>query len=261
MAYILARKEEPATSWANASDEQIAAMIAAADAGQIDLADIWHVGDTRTVSLSAMSAIGAETANPAQTASFVLVDADNSNYEYVTSLSSGETHCRFVVGLAEQLEYGGYMHIPASNNPGWGSCQRRTWCNETFRNAIPSTLREIFKQVKVKSVNNYQTPTVTTSNDYFFMPAEREVLSTRFKSPQNEWNVLSQFEYYETTANRNKGEHYISPDSPYPQYKYYWWTRSLIDYAQNNFVIIKGDGNGENATSDLNWGLVPHGCI
>lgn len=45
-------------SWADGTDEQIAAMIQAADEGEINLADYWNVGDERTVQLSAMEATG-----------------------------------------------------------------------------------------------------------------------------------------------------------------------------------------------------------
>lgn len=57
MAYDSAHSLE-IVSWADGTDEQIAAMVAAADAGEIVLSDYWSEGDTRTVQLSAMAADG-----------------------------------------------------------------------------------------------------------------------------------------------------------------------------------------------------------
>ena len=45
-------------TWAGGTDEEIVLMVAAADAGYIDLTDYWAVGQERTVHLSAMSGGG-----------------------------------------------------------------------------------------------------------------------------------------------------------------------------------------------------------
>ena len=52
--------------WSTGTDEQIAAMVAAAEAGEINLSDYWSAGDTRTVQLSAMLAHGVSDSHAAQ---------------------------------------------------------------------------------------------------------------------------------------------------------------------------------------------------
>ena len=62
-------------TWAGGTDEEIVKMVAAADAGLINLSDYWVVGDTRTVQLSAMSATGVGESHEAQEVDLVLMHA------------------------------------------------------------------------------------------------------------------------------------------------------------------------------------------
>ena len=44
--------------------------------------------------------------------------------------------------------YRGQISSPAPtmaiNSGGWDACARRTWCNDVYKNAIPSTEKEVF---------------------------------------------------------------------------------------------------------------------
>ena len=134
----------PIVSWADGTDDQIVAMVYAASYGWINLADYWHVGDERTVHLSAMSEIQylIDESHSAQDVKFVILNKGGK------ILSNGK-ECNFIVGLKNSLKEKGYMNSSNTNSGSWNGCARRTWCNSTFRNSIPITLASIFSTTLV----------------------------------------------------------------------------------------------------------------
>lgn len=242
-------------TWAGGTDEEIAAMVEAADAGTINLADYWTVGDTRAIQLSAMSATGVGESHAAQEVDLVLMHA--GGYE----LADGST-CNFVVGQKDSLAERGYMNSTNTNDGSWDGSARRAWCNSVYKNAIPSTLLPIFKQFKTITAQTYNGSTNQTSVDYFALPAAKEVFggsassagkATSF-SNLTEFNALFQFDYYKTSSNRVKklgktGDADICSE------------RSPYYYGSGNFCGINSDGTaGANIASD-SIGLAPFGCI
>lgn len=157
-------------SWADGTDEDVAAMVAAADAGRINLSDYWKSGDTRTVHLSAMSgSSGIVETHAAQDVQFVLTDPGHY------TLANGKK-CSFVVLQKDCLNEKGVMNQSVTNG-GWDQCARRTWCNNTYRNAIPSTLRPIFKQFKVRTATGTGSSS-TESTDWFSLFSEKEIFGS-----------------------------------------------------------------------------------
>jgi len=263
-------------SWNAGTDEQIVAMVEAADAGKINLSDYWNVGDKRTVSLSAMAATGVGESHRAQNVVLVLVDKNNTNYPYVTA-TTGRTYCSFVVqqenclsstdsGTTSDSERG-YMNSTHTNTGSWNGCARRTWCNNVYKNAIPSTLRSIFKQVKVTTAQKYNGSTNQQSDDYFFLPAAAEVFKgdstyggggtagqqTAY-SNLTEFNALTRWKYYETTGNRIKK---IGLSGA----AYRWWERSPRYADTWAFCLVDNGGNATVDNAGGTYGLAPCGCI
>ena len=239
-------------TWASGTDEEIAAMVEAADAGTINLADYWAVGDVRTVQLSAMSATGVGESHSAQEVDLVLMHA--GGYTLNAAVASGRTKCSFVVGLKDSLAEAGYMNSSNTNSGSWNGSARRTWCNNVFRNAIPSTLRAIFKQFKTVTAQTYNGSTNQTSVDYFALPAEREIFDARNYCNQTEYNALFQFDYYKTASNRVKKLGKTGTAS-------YWWGRSPSCGSSAGFCSVYSNGNaGSDYASGTN-GLAPFGCI
>lgn len=234
-------------TWADGTDDEIVAMVAAADKGDINLADYWNVGDVRQVQLSAMAATGVGESHAAQTAKFVLMNAGGK--DLVTATESGRTTCSFVVGLKDCLNKAGYMNSSNTNANGWDGCARRTWCNSVFRNAIPSALRGIFKQHKNKASAGSGSSTIKTSNDYFALPAEIEVFGTRSYSASGEG---SQFKYYETASNRIKN---INGSAAF------WWERSPRSGYSALFCSVGSPGGASGGNASDTYGLAPFGCI
>ena len=242
-------------TWAGGTDEEIVAMVAAADAGLINLSDYWAVGDIRTVQLSAMSATGVGESHAAQAVDLVLMHA--GGYK----LADGNT-CNFVVGQKDCLNETGYINSTGTNSGSWNGSKRRTWCNSVYKNALPSTLLPIFKQFKTITAQTYNGSTNQESFDYFALPAAKEVFggsatsagSDTSYSNLTEFNALFQFDYYKTTSNRVKKLGKTGTDSR-------WWERSpnYKDSPTFCFVISGRAAYGSDASSS--YGLAPFGCI
>lgn len=254
-------------TWASGTDSEIAAMVSSHMAGALDLTDYWAVGDERTVSLSAMTATGVGESHVAQNVTMVLVDKNNQNYTYTSTPSSGKTHPAFIVQLKNGLDNGskgemGYMNSTDTNSGSWGSTARRTWCNSTFRSSIHSTLRAIFHQVHVKTAAVYNGSTLQTTQDYFFLPAAKEVFggtatsagSATAYSNLKEFNALTQWKYYETSANRIKK--YGNSGSAYR-----WWERSPRMNTADGFCFVTPSGTADNYTASNALLIAPVGCI
>ena len=232
-------------SWADGTDEEVAAMVAAADAGKINLSDYWHEGDERTVHLSYMSAAGGVSDSHAAQ-DVVMVLSDPGHF----TLASGKP-CNFVVLQKDCLKEQGYMNSMNDNSGGWNSCVRRTWCNSVYRNAIPSTLRGIFKQFKVRTASGSGS-VVTESTDWFSLFSEKEVFGSTayaniFAESQN-----TQLNWYKTVSNRVKmvnGSAYI------------WWERSPYSGGSSYFCSVTYSGTADYWGADDSYGLAPFGCI
>lgn len=235
-------------TWANGSDSEIVDMVAAADAGVIKLSDYWAVGDTRTISLSAMSATGVGETQAAQTQRFVLMNVGGK------TLSSGRT-CSFVVGLKNCLHTYGYMNSSGRNSGGWEKCARRAWCNNVFYKAIPSAIRPIFKQFKNVTASGTGS-SATTSTDYFALPSEKEIFGSTTYANSTAESANNQFTWYKTSANRIK----YDEGTPNP-----WWYWERSPYSSNGYPFCCVDGGGSasyaDASSAASRALSPFGCI
>lgn len=233
-------------SWASGTDEQIAAMVAAADAGQIDLSDYWSAGDTRTVQLSAMagSVANANESHAAQSVQFVLTDPGHY------TLANGKK-CNFVVLQKDCLKETGVMNSQGTNSGGWENCPRRTWCNSAYRNAIPASLRGIFKQFKVRTANGSGSG-VTESTDWFSLFSEKEIFGSTTYANSSAESQNTQLNWYKTSSNRIKrmnGSAYI------------WWERSPRSGISYFFCFVTSSGSAGWYNANYSRGLAPFGCI
>lgn len=230
--------------WSTGTDKQIAAMVAAADAGEINLSDYWSAGDTRTVQLSAMAPDGVGESHAAQSVEFVLTDPGHY------TLANGKP-CNFVVLQKDCLKETGYMNSSNTNSGGWNGCARRTWCNSVYRNAIPSTLQGIFKQFTTCAANGTGSSSVASS-DYFALFSEKETFGlTQYSNPAAEAQN-SQLDYYKNSSNRIK----LINGSPK-----WWWGRSPNGTNSKQFCRVTASGTSIGINAGSSGGLAPFGCI
>jgi hypothetical protein len=243
-------------SWSTGTDAEIKAMVDAYYAGVLTLNEIksvWSIGDERSVSLSAMTATGVGESHVAQTVKFVIM-----NFGGKKLASDGTTDVLAIVGQKNLLANGtsgegGYINSTATNNGGWNSCARRTWCNSVYKNAVPETLRIIFKEFNNVTANG-QSSTTTTSADYFALPSEKEVFGSVSYADATAEASNSQFSYYATSANRIKKDGESGSACK-------WWERSPDTVYSNCFCNVATNGNAA-ATNPISYnGLAPLGCI
>lgn len=236
-------------TWAAGTDEEIVEMVKAADKGTINLADYWSVGDERKVELSEMLSGEVSDTYLAQTVTFVLMNKGGK--ELAEATASGRTTCSFVVGMKNSLDDIGVMNPTSASNGSWNESIRRDWCNDVFKNAIPSTLLPIFKQHKNDTAGaDYIT---ITSIDYFALAAEMEVFGKNLYAGY--WNEasLTQFEWYKNTlANRIKR---LGDDGN----SGWWWVRSLK--SNHEFCAVNTNGEATYNYANENAGFSPFGCI
>lgn len=239
-------KNAPLPSWSTGTDAEIKAVVDAYYAGTLTLADIqsvWSIGDEREVTLSGMAATGVSDSHVSQTVKFVLMNWGGKTL-------TNNTECLAIVGQKNCLAEAGYMNSSDTNTGGWNSCARRTWCNNTYKAAIPSDFRDLFKQYNNQSgTGGGSTSGTQTTADYFALPAEIEVFGT---TPYSVAGEGSQFKYYETSANRVKTRGEGGSNST-------WWERSPYSGNSDAFCYVRGgaDINGSSVSS----GLAPFGCI
>lgn len=242
-AYIFVTADFPVlqtVSWASGSDDQIAAMVTADRNGDIDLRDYWDVGDERTAVLSAITptTTGIAESQLIQPLTFVILHKGGDNDDY-----------RFIVGTKECLAAPGKLNNSTAGT-SWADAARRTWCNNEFRNAIPSTFRGIFKQWSVP----YNTKTggsSSASDQYFALAAEKEVFGSNTYA-QGE-SSLFQFDYYKTAANRIKISGVNGSACDY-------WTRSER-YNNANFCTVSSAGASANIGQTQDRYISPIGRI
>lgn len=229
-------------TWSEGTDEQIAAMLDAHYNGDIDIHDYWHVGDERTVHLSAMTAGAVSETHVEQDVTMVLM---NEGGKTLVEPVNGISECAFVVGQKNCLSVLGYMNPTETSTNGWDGCRRREWCNETYRNALSETFKILFKQHNNVTANGTGS-TTKISVDYFALPSEVEVFgNVRYANATVEAEN-TQFDYYKVDTNRKKNCS--------------WWERSCYSTSSSYFCYVNsGAANGESG--NYKKGIAPFGCI
>ena len=234
-------------TFSDGTDEEILAMVQAHYDDKIKLSDYWAIGDTRTVTLSAMSATYVGESHSSQDVQLTIIDFDHD--DLVTPIN-GKTKAAISVQLKNCLNTKGYMNSSNTNSGGWEESARRKWCNDIFYNAIPSILRNGIKQVIKKNYKVYNSNNITTTSDYCFLLSETEIFGEKKYSIDS--TEGTQYEYYKTSSNRIKQ---VSGSN------YYWWERSSSGSNSSGFCRVDADGSAGFNNASSTRGLAPCLCI
>ena len=253
-------------SFSDGTDEQIANMVQAHYDNIINLSDYWAVGDTRSVSLSAMPATGVGESHRAQTVQFVI-----GGFEHDDLTTSINGHSKAAVTLLQKdclmdannasnpvngstnIE-NGYINSSNSNESGWKSCERRTWCNNVYYKALPSAWKSMVKTVNKKTSLGSTSHTIETVQDNIFLASEIEIFGLITFSAGGEG---AQYQYYKNaTANRDKMPKW-SPSRSTSSY----FERSPYTQSYNGFCIVTADGGKSFDSPSTPYGIAPCFCI
>ena len=254
-------------TFAGGTDAEIAKMIQAHYNNKINIADYWAVGDTRSVSLSAMSATGVGESHRAQTVQLVILDFEHDD---LATAINGHSKAAVSIGLKDCLmdasnalnpvngggnTENGYMNSSATNAGGWKNCARRAWCNNVFFAALPSTWQSMVKIVNKKSGTGGGSSSGTEiTADKIFLAAEIEI----FGSTNNSFNGEgTQYQYYKNaTANKYKMPKWSSSGV-----SHIYWERSPHSVDSTDFCSVRTNGNAGDYNADAAYGVAPCLCI
>ena len=253
--------------WSTGTDEEIVAMVNGYYDGKFTLEDIksvWHLGDTRSVDLSAMSATGVRESHRAQTVEFEILDFD---HDTLTTPIGSITKALITVDLKNCLRDAnvtdttglsntehGYMNSDNTSQGGWTSCARRTWCNNVFYNALPTYFKSLIKPVdKLTSAGN-KSSTINTDSDYCFLLSEIEIFGSITYSKAGEGSQYAGFA--NATANKCKLPKWNSSSL-----SDLWWERSPYGSSSTDFCLTYNLGNVYYSYAARALGLAPAFCL
>ena len=261
-----------------ATDEEFAEIISGYYNGDISLEDIqavWSIGDTRDISLDAITASGGsgDTAwsvgesHRAQTVTIQILDFVHDD---LTTSINGKTKALITVDLKDCLRdatvsdtdginntENGYINSLTTNTGGWINCDRRKWCNNGFYQALPLYIRNLVVSVEKLSSAGGQSSNIVTTSDYVFLPSEIEVFNQTGNSFAGEGTIYAY--YNESASNRIKLPAWNSLSTTV---SCIWWGRSPAKNSLSGFCIA-----GATATSSLSspssntYGIAPTFCM
>ena len=140
------------------------------------------------------------------------------------------------------------MNSSNTSSGGWRQCLMRTSTMPTLQSGMPATLA----QVKVPYVDYDNQSVVLYSDDYMFLPAEKEVFGTRTCSPTTEANALTQFAYY-----KNGGSTIKSLSG----YAGSWWLRSVSYNIDYSFCFVGSWGGASDGYASSPRYAAPCFCV
>ena len=256
-------------TWADGTDAQIAAMIEAHYAGDIDIADYWSVGQTRTVNIASFSS--GTCTHVTQNIQLVIIGIKHDDLS--TSIN-GKTKAAITVqtkqrlanaGNAEGEYYWGSSYTPVADSDNWsGNPLRTTYLNTNFYNAISTTtFRSLIKTVTKKNLSTHTSTTTVNTSDKIFLPSYPEVFGTTTYGNYISGGAVSNYEgsqynYFATSSNRIKYHNNNGVDGSNAGG---WWLRSPSSHYNSSIgycwcgVISDGTVNYGNDNGTL--GLAP----
>ena len=252
-------------TFADGTDDEIAKMIEAHYAGKINIGDYWAVGDKRIIHHNAMDATGVSESHKANDYTYVIIGIEHD--DLVTTIN-GKTKAAITIQTERMLyldtttEYNstydeshecGYIDSSNTNNGGWEGCARRIWCNNVYKECLPTYIQNMMKQVKKLTSVGASSSTIKTSNDYAFLPSEIEIFGSTTYSFAGEG---TQYQYFKTVANRYKKPRYNSSSS-----SGICWERSPYSSNSSGFCGLRISGNAGWDDAFATCGLAPCLCI
>ena len=184
--------------------------------------------------------------SPAGTYAYAVMGFNNFALTNQNNYGGNHTTAGLTFGAVDSV--GKYrMNSSYTNSGGWGQCLMHTSTMPTLQNGMPATLA----QVKVPYVN-YNQSTILYSDDYLFLPAEKEVFGTRTESIAVEANALTQFAYYKNGGSKIKK---VSGSA------WWWWLRSAKHDRDDSFCAVWQKGGAAYNDPPNSLGASPCFCI
>lgn len=213
-----------------------------------DLTPYFNVGDKRTIHLSAMNTYSTLT-DTYEECDMDAVIIDMKHDVLATPYSNNRTKTAITVQLVDLLNSAGQMdtRITSTSSIGtnatysvYSNTLRRSWCNGTFYNALPSEMSNLIKDVtKTTYRGTYMSSYVSTnyiskstSTEKCFLPSYSELRGGEYANYSIKEDE-AQYEYYKEKRNLAKWRE----STTYPQ-----------AYYLRNGVVYRTSSNGTYST-------------
>lgn len=205
--------------------------------GELSLEDIrtsWHVGDSKSITLSDMPSDGFVASQAGGNFEFVIIDHD---HDQLSSAINEKTKSLLTLSMRTCLptitrishKRGDYD----TNFRGWTISELRSWCNSTVKNAFPEPIRSLIKPV-VKITEGRPGYGDTNNNwnittDYIFILTAKEFTN-------GSSNAGTIYEYYKTITNRNHTQTIWTSSAPEENSWYGLDTNGNIIDLRNGYI-------------------------
>lgn len=220
-------------SWASIKSQVLAGQTAEIYGNQ--------VGTTRSITLK-----NGDT--------YTLRLANATNDMYTRSDGSGFTG--FVVEFVELWNTKYQMNETGTNIGGWEDSYMRNTVMPLILAQLPDDLAAVLATVNIEGCESGSDGTLNTTQDKLFIPAEREIYSSRSKSRQEEFSALQQWNYY---TNHTTGTDKVKKCG---SYNTAWWLRSPYSGNTAWFLVIGTTGATDGvAANNVNFGASIAFCI
>ena len=241
-------------SWKDGSWEDIANMIEAHYAGDINIVDYWKCEDTRRIELKNGEFID-----------LVLID---NNHDDLVNPINGIRKAVFTVQTKNCLNTKMCM-FDSYDDPKfslWSNSDIRNYLNTEFYQNLPDELQSLIKTVMKVTYRYAYKPKFgpyyrgsTTTEEAVFLLSEMEVYGTQEldASTFGSGSDGTQYEYYKTASKRIK---YLGIDGTIAKD---WWLRSsIVDGGRySRFRGVNRSGSVDYDIVSNTYGVVPAFCI
>lgn len=257
--------------FATATDEQISKLLNAHYNGTIDLSTIWSVGDTRVIHIDALSApvAGSNKAHATQDMTFRIIGFKHDNLSTVignVTKAAVTIECRELLGNygTEEYDYlSGNSSGSTYGNPTYfNNAYRRTWLNNDFISALPSTFNTLVKQVVKRNLQGHSnTIQYTETNDKAFLLSYPEVFSTTHQNYRSGASLEdyegTQYSYYSQNDSNAGRIKYVNNNGLSSGTAGNFWLRSPSSNDSNSWCGVYSSGSAYTNHFSLTAGLAP----
>ena len=243
-----------AIKFSDATYEQIERILNAHYNGEIDIADYWHVGDTRKIHINSIPASSNNNkSHVAQDMTFVILDFNHDdlvNQIGTKNKAAVTIQCREILGNKGTAEYD-YCLGKSSGSATWSTNPMRTWMNDEFIKALPETIQPLIKTVK--TISSHPSNGTVTQNKAFWL----SLMEIRGNAVG--FSEGTQYKYYETTNNRTK---YVNNNGSPSSTKCYYWSRTYASISTKaSMYLINTSNDSEIVSTDFTGGNAPAFCL
>lgn len=227
----------------------------------------WAVGDRKGVALNGTA--GSLALNGTYYC-YILGFNHNSSvegnnrihFQFGFNAASAGVHIAFVDSRYDVRTYSGSyfnMNNANDNTGGWANSRMRNTIIPTFRNCIPSDLRNVLKPVTKYTDNTggaHDTASyVTATEDSIFLLSEFEVFGGRTHANSTEQNYQTKYSYYSSGNSVIMYKHNSTSSIAV------WWLRSVDSSDVGRFCSVSDTGIPDDSEASQSYGFAPAFCV